>query len=120
MRQIRVLVITPQYAPDFGPSAPIYTALCEDLQRMGCDVTVVTAFPHYAQPDGPSPYSGKYRVKEKRNGVTVLRTYVVTVPKSSLWRRLVYHASYNLTSTLAALSVRKPDIVLADAPTLWS
>jgi colanic acid biosynthesis glycosyl transferase WcaI len=50
----------------------------------------------------------------------VLRTYVVTVPKSSLWRRLVYHASYNLTSTLAALSVRKPDIVLADAPTLWS
>ena len=35
MKPIRVLVITPQYAPDFGPSAPIYTALCEHLQRCG-------------------------------------------------------------------------------------
>jgi colanic acid biosynthesis glycosyl transferase WcaI len=33
---------------------------------------------------------------------------------------LLYHASFNIFSTLAALRVGKPDIVLADAPTLWS
>jgi colanic acid biosynthesis glycosyl transferase WcaI len=120
VRQIKVLVITGQYAPDYGPSAPIYTALCEGLQQMGCDVTVVTAFPHYAQPDGPNRYAGKLFAREKRNGVNILRTYVVTVPKSSLRRRLLYHASFNVFSTLAALRVKKPDVVLADAPTLWS
>jgi len=48
MDPIRVLVVTPYYAPDYGPSAPIYTALCEDLQAAGCEVSVSTAFPHYS------------------------------------------------------------------------
>jgi colanic acid biosynthesis glycosyl transferase WcaI len=119
-RHTRVLVITPQYAPDFGPSAPIYTALCEDLQQMECDVTVITGFPHYGGSDAWHQYSGRLFEEERRNGVCVLRTWVHAVPKGALWRRLLYHGSYNLSSTLAALRVGKPDIVLADAPTLWS
>jgi colanic acid biosynthesis glycosyl transferase WcaI len=120
MRHTRVLVITPQYAPDFGPSAPIYTALCEDLQQMECDVTVVTGFPHYAGSSEWFQYSRRLFQEERLNGVRVLRTYVYTVPKGALWRRLLYHASFNVFSTLAALRAEKPDIVLADAPTLWS
>ncbi|HSQ79395.1 MAG TPA: glycosyltransferase, partial [Candidatus Bathyarchaeia archaeon] len=116
----RVLVITPQYAPDFGPSAPIYTALCEDLQRLGCRVTVVTAFPHYAKADALYPRSGRLFREEIRNGVRVIRTYVYTVPQTSLWRRLLYHASFNVFATLALLRTGPTDIVIADAPTLWS
>ncbi len=120
MDRIQILVITPQYAPDFGPSAPIYTALCEDLVQMNCDVTVVTGFPHYAGTEEWFQPSKKLVEEDRLNGVRILRTYVYTVPKSSLWRRLLYHGSYNLFSTLAALRVEKPDIILADAPTLWS
>ena len=116
----RVLVITPQYAPDFGPSAPIYTALCEDLQRLGCRVTVVTAFPHYAKADALYPRSGRLFREEIRNGVRVIRTYVYTVPQTSLWRRLLYHASFNVFATLGLLRTGPTDIVIADAPTLWS
>lgn len=119
-RKIDVLVITTQYAPDFGPSAPIYTALCEDLQRLGCNVTVITAFPHYANAGTLYPRPQKWFQEDSLNGVRILRTYIHTVPKSSLWRRLLYHASFNLSSTLALLKVKKPDIVLADAPTLCS
>ena len=118
--QVKVLVVTPQYAPDFGPSAPIYTALCEDLARMGCAVTVVTAFPHYAGADAAYPKAHRFLEEERRHGVRIRRTYVYTVPQKSLWRRLLYHASFNLWATWAALRTAKPDIVLADAPTLWS
>jgi colanic acid biosynthesis glycosyl transferase WcaI len=52
--------------------------------------------------------------------VRVLRTYVYAVPKNSLWKRLLYHASFNVFSAIATMRVGKPDIVLADAPTLWS
>ena len=120
MQHTKVLVVTPQYAPDFGPSAPIYTALCEDLVRMECDVTVVTAFPHYAGSEAWYRKSKRLIEEDQLDGVHVLRTYVYTVPKGSLWRRLLYHASFNVFSTLAALRAGKPDIVLADAPTLWS
>lgn len=120
MPQHRVLVITPQYAPDYGPSAPIYTALCEDLGQMGYDVTVATAFPHYGGSDVWGKRSGRLFEEERLNDVRVLRTYVYTVPKAALWGRLLYHGSCNLFSTLAALRIGRPDIVLADAPTLWS
>jgi colanic acid biosynthesis glycosyl transferase WcaI len=114
-------VITGQYAPDYGPSAPIYTALCEDLQRMGCDVTVVTAFPHYGGADAAANGAhARLPSSERRNGVRVLRSWIYTVPRSSLWRRLLYHASFNITSTLAAMRAARPDVVLGDAPTLWS
>jgi colanic acid biosynthesis glycosyl transferase WcaI len=116
----KVLVVTPQYAPDFGPSAPIYTWLCEDLQQMGCDVTVVTGFPHYAGSDAKYKYPGKFFSEGMLNGVRVIRTYIYSVQQSALWKRLLYHASFNIFSTLATLRVGRPDIVLADAPTLWS
>lgn len=87
---------------------------------MGHDVTVVTGFPHYAGSDAWYQHSRRLFEEDRLNGVRIVRTYVYTVPKSSLWRRLLYHASFNIFSTLAALRVGKPDIVLADAPTLWS
>jgi colanic acid biosynthesis glycosyl transferase WcaI len=116
----KVLVITPQYSPDIGPSVPIYTALCEDLQKMGYEVTVVTAFPHNSGAEALHHDKAGLIQEDRLNDVHIFRTYVYSVPKSALWRRLLYHASYNVFSTLASLRVRKPDIVLADAPTLWS
>jgi colanic acid biosynthesis glycosyl transferase WcaI len=119
-RPSHVLVVTPQYAPDFGPSAPIYTALCEDLVRLGCRVTAITAFPHYAKAEALYPRAGRFFEEEIRNGVRVIRTYVYTVPQSSLKGRLLYHASFNVFSTLAMLKAGKADIMIADHPTLWS
>lgn len=116
---IRVLVVTPMYAPDYGPSAPIYTALCEDLQQMGCDVTVVTAFPHYGTAAQQHPMRA-FQMREQRNGVSIIRTYVYTVPRSALWQRLLYHLSFNVFAAIGLLSAPRPDVVIADAPALWS
>lgn len=115
-----VLVITPQYEPDFGPSAPIYTGLCEDLSALGDEVTVVTGFPHYAGAEAYYHADHKWIAEDQKNGVRILRTFVYKVPKRSLWRRLLYHLSFNLFSTLAALRVKKVDMIIADAPSLWS
>ena len=50
----------------------------------------------------------------------ILRIFVFDVPKSSLSRRLLYHAFFNLFSTIAALLAGRFDVILADAPSLWS
>lgn len=120
MPKANVLVVTLQYAPDFGPSAPIYTALCEDLVKLGYDVTVITGVPNYDVREIEPKYRGKLFFEETRNGVRLIRTYVYLVPKKALWRRLLYHGSFNVLATLAELRLKKPDIILADAPTLWS
>ena len=100
MHRTKVLVFTPQYAPDFGPSAPIFTWLCEDLVQKGCDVSVITGFPHSAGTEKWFQPSKKLVEEDRLNGVRILRTYVYTVPKTSLRKRLLYHGSYNLLSTL--------------------
>jgi colanic acid biosynthesis glycosyl transferase WcaI len=120
MQPYRTLIITPHYAPDLGPSAPIFTALCEELANYGCDVQVVTGFPHYAGLDPRYKKLGRLIEEENKNGVRIIRTYVYSVPKAALWRRLLYLASINIFFTLGAMRVRKPDIVIADAPALWS
>jgi colanic acid biosynthesis glycosyl transferase WcaI len=120
MQKIKVMVITPQYAPDFGPSTPIYTALCEDLQRLGLAVTVITGFPHYAGSNRKFKYPRNFFMKYSSNGVKILRTYIYPMPKSSALRRLFHYGSFNFFSTMAAFAAEKPNIFLADAPLLWS
>jgi len=115
----QVLVITPHYAPDFGPSAPIFTSLSEDLQEMGCEITVVTGIPHYP---GAEQMQGPIRLfqEDRHNGVRIVRIFVYAVPKDALWRRLLYHGAFNILAAFATLRVGKPDIILANAPSLWT
>jgi colanic acid biosynthesis glycosyl transferase WcaI len=116
---MRILVITAFYAPDIGPSAPIYTNLCEDLQRQGNDVTVVSGVPHYKGEYHPE-YPNKLFQERTLNGVRVIRTYVYKVPRNTFFHRLIYQLVHNLLSTIAALTVQKPDVIIADAPFFWS
>ena len=115
----KILVITPQYSPDLGPSAPIYTALCEDLVQRGYDVTVVCGFPHYGRKCHLPEYKGKFFNLEIRHGVRILRVFVL-LHRGKMYRRLIYHLVYNILATLSAFAVGKPDVIIVDAPALWS
>src|SRR4030067_3505790 len=117
---MRILVITPQYAPDYGPSAPIFTDLCEDLHKIGHDVTVITAFPHYGRNNVPKEYDGKIYAETLLNGVRVIRTYVFLSDRASIIKRLIYHLSYNILAAIKVYKLKTCDLVLADAPFLWS
>lgn len=114
-----VLVITIQYAPDLGPSAPIYTSLCEDLFQAGYSITVVTGFPHFGRTSVWPEYKGKLHQEEIRNGVKVLRSFVYA-NKAKLWQRFFYFVSFNLGAMFNSISVNNPDILIVDGPSLWS
>jgi colanic acid biosynthesis glycosyl transferase WcaI len=87
---------------------------------MGYDITVITAFPHYVESHTQTQKPVKFFERQYLNGVEIVRTYIYPVSKGALWKRLLYHGSYNIFATLAMLGLKKPDIILADAPTLWS
>jgi colanic acid biosynthesis glycosyl transferase WcaI len=118
-KRTSVLVITPQYAPDLGPSAPIVTNLCEGLAREQYDVSVIAGFPHYGGHHAASEYAGKLMATEARNGVRVARSYVYA-RKARLWQRALYHGSLNALGLVNALRLPAPDVVIAEAPLLWS
>ncbi len=112
---MKILLLTHYFAPDITGNAAIATGLAEGLARLGHTVTVVTSVPHYDK----QAISPDYRHTIARRSVSiggklrVLYTWLYLANnKSSTFQRFLSYLSYNFAS-LAALSYRRHDIVLA-------
>jgi len=114
---MRVLVVTPYYAPDLGPSAALYEMLCEGLVRMGCEVSLVCAVPHYPSGLVASEYRGRLVWRENRNGVDVTRVWVPSLDRRRLPFRLLSFACYQMLATVVALG-RRHDVLCVSSPAL--
>ena len=114
---MRVLFVTPYYAPDLGPSAALYEMLCEGLVRMGCTVSLVCAVPHYPTGSVASGYRNRLVWREDRNGVDVTRVWVPSVDRRRLAFRLLSFACYQVLAAIVALG-RRHDVLFVSGPAL--
>ncbi len=116
---MRILLVTLYFAPDPAANSVIMTELAEELARLGHQVTVVTAFPHYDVNRIWDDYRGRLVQRDRHGAIDVVRTYLYVPPdKTNLAGRLLNYASFNLLSTLAGLTRARPDIILAPSPPL--
>jgi len=115
---LRIVLVTPHFCPDIGASAPIYTALAEDLHKKGHDVTVVTAFPHYGRDSLPAEYRGRWFQMQDHDGIQVLRGFVYVGRKSSAGRRLLSYLSLNLSAMISLFRLPTPDVAITHSPIL--
>lgn len=81
---------------------------------------VLTGFPNY--PDGiiAPGYRNRLVMREQIGDVRVIRSVVYPAPNRGFSRRLVNHASFALSSLLAAPLLRQPDVVIAETPPLFT
>jgi len=115
---MHVLMIVPYYAPDLGPSAPLFTMLSGGLVRRGHTVTVIAAVPHYPSGQVPAAYRGKWIWRSSENGVEVVRVAVPSVKRANLAQRLLQFICYQLGATWAGLGLQY-DVMLVANPALW-
>lgn len=114
---IRVLVITPFYAPDFGSPADHYAMQCEDLAALGCDVSVICAVPHYPTGKVHEGFRGHLFQREQRNGVDVTRVWVPSVDRARLGRRLLSFLCFQVLASAVAIT-RSCDVMIFSGPAL--
>lgn len=103
---MHLLVITPFYAPDLGPSAPLVTMLCEDLVAMGYQVTALVAVPHFPDGQVATEYRGHLWQWEQRQGVQVCRVWVPSGRRANLGHRLIVFFTYQVLATLIGAGLR--------------
>jgi colanic acid biosynthesis glycosyl transferase WcaI len=116
---MRILLLTLYFQPDIAANSVIMTKLMEQLIDKGHEVTVVTAFPHYDINRIWDAYRGKLVQKEKKDSLTVYRSYLyLPSKKNSIVGRLLSYASFNAFTTLVGLFAGKHDIILAPSPPL--
>jgi colanic acid biosynthesis glycosyl transferase WcaI len=116
---VRVLVLTAFYAPDLGANAALYEMLCEELVHLGCDVSVISAVPHYPTGRVAKEFRGRLVQRERRQGVDVTRVWVPSVDRARLSMRLLGFICFQVLAAAVGLT-RRYDVLVAGGPALES
>lgn len=110
---MKVLYISQHFPPEIGAAQARAFDMAMNLQNEGCDVSVVTAFPNHTA-------SRKLFKKENHSGLKVFRTFVVQDTKKSSLRRMMNYLTFMVSSIIGGLLVRKPKVIYATTPQLFS
>jgi colanic acid biosynthesis glycosyl transferase WcaI len=111
---MHILIITPNYNPDLGPSAPLFTMLSQGLKQRGHAVTVITAVPHYPSGQVSAEYRGKLFRQSDEQGVKVIRVGLPSVKRQSLPQRMVQFIIFQLSATLAQIGLTYDAVIAAN------
>jgi colanic acid biosynthesis glycosyl transferase WcaI len=115
---VRILFLGINYHPEDTGIAVFTTGRCEYLAARGHEVTICTTFPYYPAWRVADSYRGALVRRERRNGVTILRTWSHVPRRVTPARRVLHEASFIASSCLRALATRPPDVVVTTSPPL--
>ncbi|MFN6558650.1 MAG: glycosyltransferase family 4 protein [Nostoc sp. ChiSLP01] len=115
---MHILIYSYNYHPEPIGIAPLMTELAEGLVKRGHEVRVITAMPNYPERQIYDEYRGKWYVTERKNGVTIQRSYVRIKSKPNVVDRLLLELSFVFTSLPLAFKGDRPDAIILTVPPL--
>jgi colanic acid biosynthesis glycosyl transferase WcaI len=118
-KPLNVLIIGEYFPPDLGGAATRANNVAKGLSLNGCNVTVVTAFPHYPSGKIPSAYKHKLLKVENVGKSRIIRTFVLPLESKGLFQRLLIFLSFIFSSFFALPFVGKIDVVWAANPDVF-
>jgi len=83
---------------------------------MGHDVTVITGVPNVPSGVAYEGYENRWFQRERVDGIETIRVWTYLAANRGTTRRIANYLSLMLTATVAALTIRKPDLVIATSP----
>ena len=99
-----------------APSARVFE-LSRRWAANGAEITVITGFPHHPTGVIPPEYRGKYFLRESREGISIIRTFVYATPNEGFFKRIFSYISFMLSSIIQGSSQSgKQDIIIASSP----
>lgn len=116
---MKLVVITPHFAPDVAPTGSVWTRLVEELANLGHQIEVITSLPWYRDHAVEPDYAGKlFRYEDARWGRIVRMNPFPARDKRALIRRAAAFAGFSALG--AAFGIRGPavDGVIAVSPPL--
>jgi colanic acid biosynthesis glycosyl transferase WcaI len=115
---MRILYLGINYWPDETGIAPFNTLRCEYLAARGHEVTALTGFPYYPQWRVPVEYRRRIYVREQRNGVALIRSWLYVPGQATSFKRIIHEASFSLSVLFSAISKSRPDVIFVVSPPL--
>jgi len=114
VKPIRVVIVSALFPPEPVISARTSFQIAQELQRRGCDVTVVAPFPSRPQGFGYPGWRRALWRRETINGIGLVRCFSFYSQKSTLFSRSLEHLSFGVTGAIATMARSRPDVIYAN------
>jgi colanic acid biosynthesis glycosyl transferase WcaI len=118
---MKILYVSQYFPPEMGAPAARADELSRHWAAAGHEVTVLTGFPNHPTGVVPPEYRDKLRrlvVREKTDGVNVVRTWLLPFPNRKAYERMLNYSSFCVSAAATGLFLSRPDVVIATSPQL--
>ncbi len=117
---MRLLILTQYFPPEVGAPQNRLFELAVRLQKMGVDITVMTAMPNYPKMVIHEDYRGKKYLYEEMHGLKVHRSSIYVTTDRSILKRLLNYFSFVLSSYRSSSKIQGSfDFVFCESPPLF-
>ena len=117
---MKLLILTQYFPPEVGAPQNRLFELAVRLQKLGIDITVLTAMPNYPQMEIYKSYAGKKYCYEEMEGLKVHRTSIYVSKSKSIVNRLRNYFSFVISSANAGKKkLGNFDFLLCESPPLF-
>ena len=118
---MKLLIHTQYFPPEVGAPQNRLFELALRLQKLGVEVTVLTAMPNYPKMEIHDEYKGKKYIAENMSGLKVHRSSIYVSTSKSILKRLLNYFSFLWSSYWVGRSKLEPqyDFVLCESPPLF-
>ncbi|MDZ4672607.1 MAG: glycosyltransferase family 4 protein [Phototrophicales bacterium] len=117
---MHILFITTYFEPDSGAAAVRLSRLARGLIAQGHQITVLTTMPHYPVGKISDGYRGRFAIKENRDGMTVIRTWLWATTSPKISRKLISQISFMVTAMLRGLFFKRPDVIFIEGQPIFT
>ena len=117
---MHILFFTDNFPPEVNAPASRTYEHCKNWVEQGNKVTVITGVPNFPKGKVYAGYKNRLFQKENINGIEVIRVWTFIAPNEGTVRRTVDYLSFMITSIVASLFVRKPDIIVGTSPQFFT
>lgn len=117
---MRLLFLCPHFEPDLhAATGEVMTKLVYALADRGHTVDVVTSLPWYRLHDVEQEWRGRPWQRSTTPAGDIIRVWPFPTDKSNVPARAAAFAGFTALATSAALTMKKPDAVLAMSPPIF-
>jgi glycosyltransferase involved in cell wall biosynthesis len=117
---LHILFLSDNFPPEVNAPASRTFEHCREWVARGAKVTVITCAPNFPKGKVFNGYKNRLWQSEVMNGIRVIRVWSYITANEGFAKRVLDYVSFMLTGTLAALFVRKVDVVVGTSPQFFT
>lgn len=117
---MHILFLTDNFPPEVNAPASRTFEHCREWVKAGEQVTVITCAPNFPKGKVYPGYRNKLWQSEEMAGIRVIRVWSYMAANEGFAKRILDYQSFMVAATLAALCVRRVDVVIGTSPQLFT